>query len=361
MKTPKHLIYCLFVLLILAPAHAALAASSLQTCYDHWKALEDSSRTQKARSGNSEQKTKYNLSAEYARMAASAISEAMTETTGQGPAKDSELYKRVEEKWPVYIEDGLPKDCRVIEGVGVFTDRSFMRSQRHEIDEALKTHNFAKVVLLAKIHADKGDAQSQVVLGNVYRNGGGEIRQDLAEAVKWFRLAADQGNAEAQMYLGQLQVHGAGMPKDAVEGVKLIQKAAEARNRQARLFMAEAYLTGTGVDRDPAESTRRIAKLAEQDDFEARAMLGERYAKGVGVPRDLLLAYMWLDIASPMASWWVDVLKQPKYATIPALRDKVAKALKPDELNKAKSWVAVCAQRLYRNCVDMDASVAMVK
>src|SRR6266566_6235755 len=55
--------------------------------------------------------------------------------------------------------------------------------------------------------AEKGSPEAQTVLGTIYRNGQG-VRQDLGEAVRWFRQAAAQGYAEAENSLGFLYDYG---------------------------------------------------------------------------------------------------------------------------------------------------------
>src|ERR1035441_3024310 len=66
--------------------------------------------------------------------------------------------------------------------------------------------------LLADIRAkaDKGDAQSQVELGNTFYSGNLGAAKDEAEAVKWFRKAAEQNHAEAQNWLGFCYAKGRG-------------------------------------------------------------------------------------------------------------------------------------------------------
>ena len=45
--------------------------------------------------------------------------------------------------------------------------------------------------------AEQGNADAQYNLGVMYYNGRG-VRQDYAEAVKWYRQAAEQGYPQAQ-------------------------------------------------------------------------------------------------------------------------------------------------------------------
>ena len=61
--------------------------------------------------------------------------------------------------------------------------------------------------------AQAGDAGAQYILGVMYANGTGVIK-DAAEAVRWFRLAADQGLAAAQFSLGLMYANGSGVPRD---------------------------------------------------------------------------------------------------------------------------------------------------
>ena len=49
--------------------------------------------------------------------------------------------------------------------------------------------------------AEAGDAELQFSLGVMYEHGEG-VRQDYAEAVRWYRKAAEQGDSDAQHNLG---------------------------------------------------------------------------------------------------------------------------------------------------------------
>ena len=51
-----------------------------------------------------------------------------------------------------------------------------------------------------RLAADRGDAAAEFTLGVLYEKGQG-VRQDNAEAVKWYRKAAEQGHLEAKKSL----------------------------------------------------------------------------------------------------------------------------------------------------------------
>ena len=67
--------------------------------------------------------------------------------------------------------------------------------------------------------AEQGNAAAQYNLGVMYLNGLG-VRQDEAEAFRWFRQAADQGYAQAQNNLGAMYAEGRGVRQDDVEAVR---------------------------------------------------------------------------------------------------------------------------------------------
>ena len=58
--------------------------------------------------------------------------------------------------------------------------------------------------------AQQGDAAAQFRLGEMYDLGQG-VRQDYAEAVRWYRRAAEQGNARAQFALAEMIKNGDGV------------------------------------------------------------------------------------------------------------------------------------------------------
>ncbi len=74
--------------------------------------------------------------------------------------------------------------------------------------------------------ADKGDANAQLILGNMHLTGQGTAKSST-EAAKWFRKAADQNNGRAQTALGKLYAKGDGVGKDAGAAIKWLSVASE--------------------------------------------------------------------------------------------------------------------------------------
>jgi len=74
--------------------------------------------------------------------------------------------------------------------------------------------------------ADQGNADAQLALGKIYRDGK-KAPQDFKEAAVWLRKAADQGNAEAQERLSMLYYNGQGVSRDIEEAIRWLRKAAD--------------------------------------------------------------------------------------------------------------------------------------
>ena len=87
-----------------------------------------------------------------------------------------------------------------------------------EIRALSKTEFQMKWLARTRCLAEHGDAEAQIKLGIVYRDGSDGPPQDYTEALKWFHKAAEQGNAMAQFNLGSLYENGHGVPKDYVKG-----------------------------------------------------------------------------------------------------------------------------------------------
>jgi uncharacterized protein len=93
--------------------------------------------------------------------------------------------------------------------------------------------------------AERGDALAQYQLAVAHNN-----REEMPEAVRWYRKSAEQGFAPAQVNLGFLHVHGKGVARDPVEAVNWFRKAAEEGNPTGQVNLGSMYADGLGVEQD---------------------------------------------------------------------------------------------------------------
>jgi TPR repeat protein len=97
--------------------------------------------------------------------------------------------------------------------------------------------------------AEQGDAGAQYNLGYMYTRGG-DLPEDYAEAVRWYRLAAEQGFAPAQNDLGVMYDNGNGVPENDVEAVRWYRLAAEQGVMGAQYNLGYMYARGGGLPED---------------------------------------------------------------------------------------------------------------
>jgi TPR repeat protein len=141
--------------------------------------------------------------------------------------------------------------------------------------------------------AAHGDTTAAFKIGWMYWNGIG-VREDTAEAIRWYRKAAEQGDEGAQFSLGVIYWWGMG-----------------------------------NVPRDYAESARWYRMAADQGDTTAQLSMSKIYEHGAGVQRDMVQAYMWCALAQA---------GKPKNTS--HLLDELAAKMKPEDIAQAKRLVA---------------------
>jgi len=87
-----------------------------------------------------------------------------------------------------------------------------------------------------RIEAEKGNADSQYLIGEIYRKGDG-ISVDYKEALKWYLMAAEQEHVRSQFTLGVLYSLGVGVTQNVNEAIKWYRLAAEQGDEQARTYL----------------------------------------------------------------------------------------------------------------------------
>jgi len=146
--------------------------------------------------------------------------------------------------------------------------------------------------------ADKGDAQAQFKLGEIYRSGNG-IPRDYAAANKWYQKAADQGYAPAQNRIGGMYENGRG-----------------------------------GVTIDYAAAMKWYHKAADQGDAGAQFNIGWMYERGHGVRQNWEEAYFWYLLAEKSG---FNFSSGNAYAA--TAYEAVRKSLAPEQIHAVKQRV----------------------
>lgn len=71
--------------------------------------------------------------------------------------------------------------------------------------------------------AEQGDSKAQRFLAFCYANGDG-VKQDDAQAFKWFKLAAEQNNISAYDSLNMIYLKGQLVTKNKIKAFKMLKK-----------------------------------------------------------------------------------------------------------------------------------------
>ena len=89
-------------------------------------------------------------------------------------------------------------------------------------------------------------------LGMMYLNGQG-VKQDYAEAGKWFRKAAELHIPQAQFKLGSLYMKGQGLPRDFEQAYAWFRVGAEFKHKKSMDALPEARQQLTETELQEAE------------------------------------------------------------------------------------------------------------
>ncbi|MCP4393296.1 MAG: sel1 repeat family protein [Alphaproteobacteria bacterium] len=142
--------------------------------------------------------------------------------------------------------------------------------------------------------AVKGDAESQYVLGYIYRKTG-----NYKNAIKWYQKSADQKYPAAMYAMGNIYSKGMGTIKPSLRtAIKWYQKAAQKGHAKSQNNLASLYYYGNGVEQNFAEAIKWYYAAASQGYPKAQHSLGQMYEVGEGTKKDLRWAYVWYKFAA---------------------------------------------------------------
>ncbi|XP_041352762.1 protein sel-1 homolog 2-like isoform X2 [Gigantopelta aegis] len=147
--------------------------------------------------------------------------------------------------------------------------------------------------------ADKGDVQAQVVLGQLYYQGGRGVPVNHEQAHHYFLIAAESGNANALAYLGKMHSEGSPVVKQSNHtAMSYFKFAADKGNPIGQSGLGLMFLHGHGVEKDPTKAFRYFTLAADQGWVDGQLQLGILYFSGIGVRRDYKMAVKYFNLAS---------------------------------------------------------------
>jgi localization factor PodJL len=175
--------------------------------------------------------------------------------------------------------------------------------------------------------AKAGDPKAMFVVATHYAEGDG-VSQDMKKAAQWYEKAADRGLVPAEYRIGNFYEKGTGVTRDIAKAEDWYEKAAGQGNAGAMHNLAVLYAMGADGKTDNAAAARWFTAAAELGVKDSQFNRGILSAKGVGVPQNLEESYKWFALVAKTGD-----------RDAAAKRDEVAKALRPEQLSKAKQAV----------------------
>ena len=168
-----------------------------------------------------------------------------------------------------------------------------------EAEKMYDRFNYQDAFPLLQKGAEEGHADSQFLLGELYRYGWG-VKQDGERAFQAYHSAAVQGHVEAQLRLAwDCYGCGIGVQKDKQLELKWMRAAAEQGHPEAQYVIGSYYEDGVRVGFDDLVISNAVKafewyeKAAEQGYAEGQYHLGQCYEKGKIVKKNLRQAKKW--------------------------------------------------------------------
>jgi TPR repeat protein len=211
---------------------------------------------------------------------------------GQGGiAKDSLKAKEMGKKLFSWLQDAVARGSDILvmyaryligvcysEGLGI----------KQDIREAIRWY---------KLSSSQGYSAAQAYLGYCYFTGTG-VPRNLDEALRYYRLGADLGHAGAQCNLGLCCEHGYGITKNKENAVKWYRDAADQGDAAALYNLGYCYERGYGIEENIKEAVKCYKLAAGFGYTAAQHNLGLCYYFGNGVDQNIEEAVVWLRLSA---------------------------------------------------------------
>ncbi len=175
--------------------------------------------------------------------------------------------------------------------------------------------------------AAKDDPKALFEIGSRYAEARG-VKEDMAEAAKWYQKAADLGFAPAEYRIGNFYEKGIGLTRDIAKSKTWYQLAAQQGNASAMHNLAVLYAMAADGTTDNQSAAHWFQEAADLGVKDSQFNLGILAAKGAGMKQNLEESYKWFALVAKTGD---------KDAA--TKRDEIANALRPEQLEKARAAV----------------------
>ena len=186
--------------------------------------------------------------------------------------------------------------------------------------------------------ANDGNANAQVILGNLYEQGLG-VKQNYQSALSWYQKAGDQDSPEGQYNAGLLYFNGTGVAKDYRTAYEWFNDAADGKSIEGAYMLGVMYHEGHGVPINFEQAKHWFLTAAKQGYANAQLMYAFMLQAGFGAPSDPAKAMVWAKIAE------INGAENSIKVSIPS-----SMTLSDLEIETAEKIAAECLGSEYQKC-----------
>ncbi len=150
---------------------------------------------------------------------------------------------------------------------------------------------------IAEKRAKADDPQAHTLLGRLYAEGLGVVRDEVA-AARWYRRGAELGDTEAMFAFGVILVAGKAIKRDYAGAAQMFEQAARKGHALAHYNLGLLFLAGKGKPENPRRAAMHLEYAARKGIAAAQYDLAALYQNGHGVAADAYKAATWLKRAA---------------------------------------------------------------
>lgn len=143
-----------------------------------------------------------------------------------------------------------------------------------------------KAFALCSKAAELGDIDALSDMGIWFEYGYNTIKQNYAEALKWYLKAGEAGNPTGWLNAGYAYINGRGTKQNDDKAYECFKKAADMGDAGGICSVGWCYRDGTGVKKDLSTAFKYLCTAAFFGDGEAMDSVGYAYENGEGVDKD---------------------------------------------------------------------------
>lgn len=150
--------------------------------------------------------------------------------------------------------------------------------------------------LSLRMAAASGNPSAEFAVAARFADGTG-VKQDLAEAMRWYQRSASRGFSQSQYRVATLYERGLGVTQDNARAKIWYQRAAESGNVKAMHNLAVLSAGRTAKVPDYKAAAQWFNAAAEHGLADSQFNLAVLHESGLGVAQDAQAAYFWFALA----------------------------------------------------------------